>query len=173
MSSLPPGRSGSSSELAFLKLVRGSLALSFAGLAALIAAIEEINPTLKFKIDASVVGAAFLAGIVTWVLGNRWIHRLSIEPSHTDFSLRQARGTLAAIVTATIVTFGYFLKDLPPSTLKDMTIGSSVAIIVLLLFAALIWRVTCFLRDSESETDGPSSHQPTSPKPKDHTPTIL
>ncbi len=173
MSSLPPCRSHSNSELAFLKLMRGSLALSFAGLAALIVAIEEINPTFRFKIDASVLGAAFLAGIVTWVLGNRWIHRITVDPSHPDFSLRQAKGTLAAIVIATIVTFGYFLKDLPPSTLKDMTIGSSVAIVVLLLFAALIWRVTCFLRDPESEIDVPGPHPSTTPKPKEQTPTIL
>ena len=137
----------------FLSLIRSALSLSFAGLVALLSSIEQINPGFRFKVDFKVIIFSILGGLLTWNCMSRWMNGVIRREKGLKPGFKTFMSPLLAVCAASILTFGYFLKELPPSTLKDMTVGSLMAILVLSLVAVLMWRVTCFLRDQESTTD--------------------
>ena len=132
-------------------MMRFCLSLSFAGLAAFISALERVNPSVEFRLNAMVAISALSAGAVTWVLCGRWNARVTQQTGDGGkrFSLRDAVAPTVCITAGTVLTFAYFLKELSPSTMRDMLIGIATAVVALTALAFLFWRTTCFLRDQD------------------------
>lgn len=139
------------SQESFLRMMRFCLTLSFAGLAAFISALERVNPAVEFRLNLTVAIASLVAGTITWVLCGRWNAKVIQRAGDGGkrFSLRDAVAPTVCITAGTVLTFAYFLKELSPSTMRDMLIGIATAVVALTALAVLFWRTTCFLRDQD------------------------
>lgn len=132
----------------FERLITWASALSVAVIAALLASLKQVNPSVQFRFSVSTVVAFFGAGALTVIFFRLILHRISSRRS------RQLLFTAAGIA----MVLGYFLfglKEVSPEKRMDVTIGAAVAIAVLSFLGWVWWRVVQFLEaDDKRNREG-------------------
>ena len=148
----------------FERVITWSAAFSMAVFAGFLAALEQIEPTLKFRFSALVILAFFGTGLVTAIVF-RTIFRLNRSDEggsrqgprirwHWLMVFLLASGT--ALASFILVTIRY----VPAGHRADLLIGESVAIIVVSGGGWLIWRLIHFLESQDDENPPPENHRP-------------
>jgi Na+/proline symporter len=132
-------------ERDFEKLVIWVSTFSIAVMAGFLASIKQVNPALQFRFTIFSVIAFIAAGALT-ALFLRYILKGN----------RSKKGILVVGVAIACV-LGYFfiaIRDVPPDTRRDVTIGTVAAVVVLSFLALVLWRVTRFFEsDQERNRD--------------------
>jgi peptidoglycan/LPS O-acetylase OafA/YrhL len=141
-------REDSKSSRDFETLVTWASALSVAVIAALLASLKQVNPTVQFRFTITTVVAFLGAGISTVLFFRLILHRVNS---------RRVRNVLFATAGVGLV-LGYFLfglKEVSPEKRMDVTIGAAIAIAVLSFLGMVWWRVVRFLEADDRRNRKP------------------
>lgn len=141
----PEPNSSAPPEKLLLRWVEYGSALCIGALGGFLCALRQVNPKLRFELDAvTVVGglACFAGTLAAW----RWLGKGVAAPaSESGRSKRRAMWVALASALALTVSFLYSLKDVSASRREDFLIGTCCAVAVLALVGVLIWKVGKFL----------------------------
>jgi peptidoglycan/LPS O-acetylase OafA/YrhL len=130
-------------ERDFEKLVIWVSTFSIAVMAGFLASIKQVNPAVQFRFSIFSV-LAFIAGGALTALFLRFI-----------LNGNRGRKGLLVVGVAIACVLGYFfiaIRDVPPDTRRDVTVGTVAAVIVLSFLAFVLWRVTRFF-ESDPQRD--------------------
>jgi hypothetical protein len=145
----PPSRNSRDFE----KVVTWSSALSMALVAAFLASLKQIDPTLKFQFTYGVVVAFLTAGLVTAgvfrTLFRRAAENTTGKPSRWHWVVVFVLLSGTALTAFIFVTIRY----VPAGHRADLLIGESVAVSVVSAGGYLCWRLFRFLEAQSEERD--------------------
>ena len=122
----------SKEERAFENLVMWTSSFSIGVLAAFLASLKQVNPTIVFKFTFETV-AAFVGGTVLTALFLRVVLHGSKK--------RRAALVLVAAVVSVVLYFCFGIENTSRANRSDVTIGTVLAVAVLSFVAWLIWRL--------------------------------
>lgn len=117
---------------AFEKLVIWASCFSIGVLAAFLASLKQVNPTIVFKFTFETV-AAFVVGAV---LTGMFI-RLVLHASKK----RRAILVLAAAIISVLLYFLFGIENTSRANRSDVMVGTAFAVAVLSFLAYVIWRL--------------------------------
>jgi len=132
-------------ERAFEKLVMWASSFSIGLLAAFLASLKQVNPTIVFKFTFETV-AAFVGGAALTVLFLRVVLHGSKK--------RRAALVIAAAVVSVVLYFSFGIENTSRANRSDVTIGTVIAVTVLSFLGFVIWRLgKYFESDTERNND--------------------
>jgi branched-subunit amino acid ABC-type transport system permease component len=132
----------------FERLITWSSALSVAVIAALLASLKQVNPSVQFRFSVGTVVGFFGAGALTVLFFRIVLHRVRNQRSkHLLFAL--------AGVSMVLGYFAFGLREVSPEKRSDVMIGSLIAIAVLSLLGWVWWRVVRFLEADDAKNRNP------------------
>jgi multisubunit Na+/H+ antiporter MnhB subunit len=137
----------SKEERAFEKLVMWTSSFSIGVLAAFLASLKQVNPTIVFKFTFETV-AAFVGGAALTALFLRIVLHGSKK--------RRAPLVFAAAIVSVLLYFCFGIENSARANRSDMMIGTAFAVAVLSFVAWVIWRLGKYFesdgqRDRDSE----------------------
>jgi len=133
-------------ERAFEKLVMWTSSFSIGVLAAFLASLKQVNPTIVFKFTFVTV-AAFLAGAILTPLFLRLVLHASKK--------RRAMLVFAAAIASVVLYFCFGIENTTRANRSDVLVGTVIAVTVLSFLAWVIWRLGRYL-ESDQEQNGNS-----------------
>lgn len=137
-----PASNESKDERAFEKLVMWTSSFSIGILAAFLASLKQVNPTIVFKFTFETV-AAFIGGAVLTALFLRVVLHGSKK--------RRAALVLVAAIASVVLYFSFGIENTSRANRSDVTIGTVFAVTVLSFVAWVIWRLGRFLESDQQQ----------------------
>jgi len=135
----------SKDERAFEKLVMWASSFSIGVLAAFLASLKQVNPTIVFKFTFLTV-LAFAGGAVLTALFLRIVLHGSKK--------RRAPLVFAAAIVSVILYFLFGIENTSRASRSDVVVGTVIALTVLSFLAFVIWRLgKYFESDGERNQD--------------------
>ncbi len=136
----------SKEERAFEKLVMWTSSFSIGVLAAFLASLKQVNPTIVFKFTFETV-AAFVGGAVL----TAFFLRVVLHGSKK----RRATLVIAAAVVSVVLYFCFGIENTSRANRSDVTIGTIFAVAVLSFVAWVIWRLGKYFESDQPEDQDP------------------
>ncbi|MBM3821816.1 MAG: hypothetical protein FJ404_02815 [Verrucomicrobia bacterium] len=139
-----------SSEKSFVRWVEYASALCLGGMGGFLVSLRQVNPKLRFEIDALTVLSGlvcFVGTLVAW----RWIEKQGGDTQAGKRTRRVAAGLVVLVALALASSFLYSLKDVSAEKRHDFLVGTFCALLVLAVVGYVIRRVGKFLEDPPSE----------------------
>lgn len=130
----------SKEERAFEKLVVWASSFSIGVLAAFLASLKQVNPTIVFKFTFGTV-AAFAAGAVLTALFLRVVLHGSKK--------RRALIVFAAAIASVVLYFFFGIENTSRANRSDVLVGTVIAVTVLSFLAWVIWRLGRYLESDQ------------------------
>lgn len=140
-------------EREFLKLTQLGGAFCLGVLFAFIGSIESVNPTVSFSLNWKVFAGLFGGGGFVW-----WLLGMVFASAEAEDEGRQ--GTRKPVfwmlffcfVTGgiTLAGFAFAMKETPDNRMRDVIIGSTVAVWVIGFCCLMIWRLIQFLEEDSA-----------------------
>jgi Na+/proline symporter len=130
----------SKEERAFEKLLMWVSSLSIGVLAASMASLKQVNPTIVFKFTFETV-AAFVGGAVL----TAFFLRVVLHGSKK----RRAALVLAAAIASVVLYFLFGIENTTRANRSDVMIGTVIAVTVLSFVAWVIWRLGKFFESDD------------------------
>lgn len=127
-------------------------AASVGGLAAILAAIRQINPELHLRWDLLSFGAGLVGAASAWALG-RGLWRLGRNTVTGDEQIRLRRqvvGGLAGLGLIVLLCFAMAAGGLPDARRREMVAGALLALLVIAAVGWTIWRLAVLFGESEA-----------------------
>jgi Na+/proline symporter len=122
----------SKEERAFEKLVMWTSSFSIGVLAAFLASLKQVNPSIVMRFSVETV-LAFAAGAALTALFLRVVLHGSKK--------RRATLVVAAAVVSVVLYFLFGIENTSRANRSDVTIGTAIAVTVLSFLAWIIWRL--------------------------------
>jgi Na+/proline symporter len=131
----------------FEKLVMWASSFSIAVLAALLASLKQVNPSIVLRFSVATI-LAFVGGAVLTPLFLRVVMHGSKK--------RRAILVIAAAIVSVLTYFLFGIENTSQENRTDVTIGTAIAVMVLSFVAWLLWRLARFLEsDQQQNRDHP------------------
>ena len=143
---LPAPGNETKDERAFEKLVMWASSFSIGLLAAFLASLKQVNPTIVFKFTFETV-AAFVGGAVL----TTFFLRVVLHGSKK----RRAALVIVAAIASVVLYFLFGIENTSRANRSDVTIGTVLAVTVLSFVAWVIWRLTRFLESDQQQNADP------------------
>ena len=143
-------------DRAFVRIVKSSSGLALGTMAALFYSLKHTGDGLRLEISVGSVIAFALGGAFSWafwrlLFGSQNETRAGLSASKKRWFV----GLSVFLSVATLVPFGYALKDLPRDKAVEVAQGAGIALAVLSALGFLFRRLTRFLEtDSKRTSDG-------------------
>ena len=134
--------SESKEERAFEKLVMWTSSFSIGLLAALLASLKQVNPSIVLQFSFLTV-LGFVGGAVLTAFFLRAV-------LHGD-KKRRAILVVAAAIVSVVLYFAFGIKNTTQANRSDVIIGTIIAVTVLSFLAWVIWRVGKYLESDQGE----------------------
>lgn len=131
----------SKDERAFERLVMWTSSFSIGVLAAFLASLKQVNPTIVFKFTFLTV-AAFVGGAALTPL----FLRLVLHGSKK----RRALLVFAAAIASVVIYFAFGIENTARANRYDVMVGTVIAVAVLSFLAWVIWRLGRYLESSDA-----------------------
>jgi Na+/proline symporter len=122
----------SKEERAFEKLVMWTSSFSIGVLAAFLASLKQVNPSIVMRFSAETV-VAFVGGAVLTALFLRVVLHGSKK--------RRAKLVVAAAVVSVVLYFLFGIENTSRANRSDVMFGTAIAVTVLSFLAWVIWRL--------------------------------
>jgi Na+/proline symporter len=130
---------------AFEKLVIWASSFSIAVLAALLASLKQVNPSIVLRFSVATV-IAFVGGAVLTPLFLRVVMHGSKK--------RRAILVIAAAIVSVLTYFLFGIENTSQENRTDVTIGTAIALTVLSFVAWVLWRLARFFElDQQQNRD--------------------
>jgi Na+/proline symporter len=126
----------------FEKLVMWASSFSIAVLAALLASLKQVNPSIVLRFSVATI-LAFVGGAVLTPLFLRVVMHGSKK--------RRAILVIAAAIVSVLTYFLFGIENTSQENRTDVTIGTAIAVIVLSFVAWVLWRLARFLESDQQE----------------------
>jgi Na+/proline symporter len=131
-------------ERDFEKLVMWVSCFSIGVLAAFLASLKQVNPTIVFKFTIETV-LAFLAGGLLTAVFIRLVLRANKK--------RRAILVLAAAIISVLLYFLFGIENTSRANRSDVMVGTAFAVAVLSFLAYVIWRLGKFFESDQQDRD--------------------
>jgi peptidoglycan/LPS O-acetylase OafA/YrhL len=119
-------------ERAFEKLMMWVSSFSIGLLAAFLASLKQVNPTIVFKFTFGTVAAFVAGGVLTAIFLRLVLH---------GSKKRRAPLVFVAAIVSVVLYFFFGIKDTSRANRSDVMIGTAFAVAVLSFVAWVIWRL--------------------------------
>jgi Na+/proline symporter len=126
----------------FEKLVMWASSFSIAVLAALLASLKQVNPSIVLRFSVATI-LAFVGGAVLTPLFLRVVMHGSKK--------RRAILVIAAAIVSVLTYFLFGIENTSQENRTDVTIGTAIAVMVLSFVAWVLWRLARFLESDQQE----------------------
>ena len=130
----------SKQERDFEKLVMWVSSFSIGLLAALLASLKQVNPSIVLKFSFETVLAFVGGGVLTAFFLRAVLH---------GNKKRRAVLVVAAAIVSVLTYFLFGIKNTSQANRSDVTIGTAIAVTVLSFLAWVIWRVGKYFESEE------------------------
>ena len=130
----------SKEERAFEKLVMWVSSFSIGVLAAFLASLKQVNPTIVFKFTFETV-LAFVGGSVLTALFLRIVLHGNKK--------RRAPLVFAAAIVSVVLYFLFGIENTSRANRSDVLVGTVIALTVLSFLGWVIWRLVRYLESDE------------------------
>jgi Na+/proline symporter len=130
----------------FEKLVLWASSFSIAVLAALLASLKQVNPSIVLRFSVATV-VAFVGGAVLTPLFLRVVMHGSKK--------RRALLVIAAAIVSVLTYFLFGIENTSQENRTDVTIGTAIAVTVLSFVAWVLWRLAQYFNSDQPNDDGP------------------
>ena len=127
-------------ERDFEKLVMWVSSFSIGLLAALLASLKQVNPSIVLKFSFETVLAFVGGGVLTALFLRSVLH---------GNKKRRAVLVVAAAIVSVLTYFLFGIKNTSQANRSDVTIGTAIAVTVLSFLAWVIWRVGKYFESEE------------------------
>lgn len=138
----------SSSDDQFDRLAGFASSFSMGAVAAFIASIQQINPTLEFKI-----GIFTLLAFVVFFGVTSWVYRIIFEGKTERIDPKRPKKIVfffsASTLLAVFGCMGFALKGISQNQLRDVGIGVITALFFVSIAAFFFFKVVKFLQRDE------------------------
>ncbi|MBI3418034.1 MAG: hypothetical protein HY043_22320 [Verrucomicrobia bacterium] len=129
----------------FARVMQLSVAVSLGFMAAFLWSLKQINPQVHIELSPGTLVVFLVAAVVSWFA---W-------PKIANDGRRSRRNFLlfaGAVVLLTASAFIYGVKDVSRERLRDVAIGTTLAVLALSVLGFAIWRVGRFLEEDARTT---------------------
>jgi len=135
----------SKEERAFEKLVMWASSFSIGLLAAFLASLKQVNPTIVFKFTFGTVAAFAVGAVLT-----AFFLRVVLHGSKK----RRAALVFIAAIASVLLYFAFGIENTSRANRSDVLVGTVIAVTVLSFLAWVIWRLgRYFESDQQREQD--------------------
>lgn len=128
----------------FEKLVMWTSSFSIGVIAAFLASLKQVNPSLVLRFSAETV-IAFVGGGILTALFLRVVLRSNKK--------RRALLVVGAAIVSVLVYFLFGISNTSQENRTDVTIGTAIAVTVLSFIAWLLWRLSRMLEADQKNRD--------------------
>jgi Na+/proline symporter len=128
----------------FEKLVMWTSSFSIGIIAAFLASLKQVNPSMVLRFSAETV-IAFIGGGILTALFLRVVLRSNKK--------RRALLVVGAAIVSVLVYFLFGISNTSQENRTDVTIGTAIAVTVLSFVAWLLWRMARFLEADQKNRD--------------------
>jgi len=127
---------------AFEKLVMWASCFSIGVLAASLASLKQVNPTIVFKFTLETVLAFVAGGVLTGLFIRLVLHA---------GKKRRPVLVLAAAIVSVLLYFLFGIENTARANRSDVLVGTAFAVAVLSFLAYVIWRLGKFFESDQGE----------------------
>src|SRR6185503_7126340 len=129
---ISPPSNASKDERAFEKLVMWASSFSIGLLAAFLASLKQVNPTIVFKFTFETVAAFAVGAVLTAVFLRVVLH---------GSKKRRAALVIAAAAVSVVLYFAFGIENSARANRSDVLVGTIIAVAVLSFLGFVIWRL--------------------------------
>jgi len=131
-------------ERAFEKLVMWTSSFSIGVLAAFLASLKQVNPTIVFKFTFGTVAAFVIGAALTGLFLRVVLH---------GSKKRRAVMVFAAAIASVVLYFAFGIENTTRANRSDVLVGTVIAVTVLSFLAWVIWRLGRYLESDEQRNE--------------------
>ncbi|MBT5928067.1 MAG: hypothetical protein HOH33_15785 [Verrucomicrobia bacterium] len=136
----------------FDRLAGFASSFSMGAVAAFIASLKQINPTLEFKVGILTLISFIVCFGITW-----WVHRVIFDDKSASIDPNRRKKTLlffgATSLLGVLSCMAFALKGISQNKLKDVSFGVVIAVLFISIAAFFFFKVVGFLqRDEQNNT---------------------
>ena len=143
-----PLSSSPSSGDQFDRLAGFASSFSMGAVAAFIASIKQINPTLEFKVGLFALLSFVVCFGITW-----WVYHIIFDDKTAEMDPKRRKKTIlffcVSSLLAVLSCMGFALKGISQNKLKEVAFGVIIAAIFISIAAFFFFKVVRFLEQDE------------------------
>lgn len=130
-------------------------ALSVGTVAAMLAAVRQINPELQVRWDLPSVGVGLVAAAAAWWIGRGFwrLGRDELTGAERRRIRRRVLGGLAGLGAVVLLDFAVAAGGLPDERRRDMVVGGFLAVAVIGVVGWTLWRLARLFDGGSTETE--------------------